>query len=420
MECKGWWIYGQDLVLVKSWISQESDSLDSLSIARRQQVMLTGELTRLVSFPTMLNFFDRVPAQAQFIVPIKINNRISGVLEFSYSLNDIYQKVLKSQKMVVVYILFYGGVLFIAGYYLLQRNIIKPARSLLLATENVSRGNLETRLPTAGPSEIAQLSAAYNRMVDALQQSQRETEKQIGILETTNRELQQTRDELIRSEKMASVGQLAAGLAHEVGNPLAALLGYLEHLKQGVNTFAERDIIERSIIEATRIDVLVRELLDFSRPVENLQVDSVEITSVLCSSIQLLKNQGIMSHIKIYNELPGGLPAIQINRNKLQQVFINLLLNAVQSCDQENKIILSAGNKSDIVWVGIRDTGFGISEANLTKIFDPFFTTKPPGKGTGLGLAISQRIVEEAGGTIEVESRLGEGSLFKIVFARVS
>ena len=416
INCQGWWHYDQNLGLVGSWFSPKSNNLTPLSIARRQQVKLTGELHRVVNFPTMLNLFNKVPAQVQFIVPIKRNNRFSGLLELSYSLNDIHLKLVKSQKIVIVYIFLYGFVLVLAGYYLLQRNIIKPARSLLQATEDVSHGNLETRLPIAGPTEIAQLSVAYNRMVDALQQSQRETKKQIEILETTNHELQQTRNELIRSEKMASVGQLAAGLAHEVGNPLAALIGYLELLKQRIKSSDEKDIVERSIVETNRIDFLVRELLDFSRPSETITLESIDVVSVLNSCIQLLKNQGAMPNIEIHNELPDSIPVIRIDRNKLQQVFINLLLNAVQSCEQGGKITLSAGDDTGSVWVGISDTGAGIAEADLSKIFDPFFTTKSPGEGTGLGLAICQRIVEEAGGKIEVESYLGEGSRFRVVF----
>ncbi|RLC07211.1 MAG: two-component sensor histidine kinase, partial [Deltaproteobacteria bacterium] len=215
-----------------------------------------------------------------------------------------------------------------------------------------------------------------------------------------------------------SVGQLAAGLAHELGNPLAALIGYLEFLKHKIESTTDKDIIERSLVETNRIDFLVRELLDFSRPAESVQIESVDMTDVLNSCVQLLRNQGVMADLDVINELPKVLSSIRIDPHKLQQVLINLLLNGVQACDHGGKIVLSGGEDSTFVWVGIRDTGSGISAADLDRIFDPFFTTKAPGDGTGLGLAICQRIVGEASGVIEVNSESGEGSLFRLIFKK--
>lgn len=418
LHCQGWWVYNQNLDLADSWFLSGKDQLSSLSAVRRHQVKLTGELTRTVDFPTFLNVFSAAPASVQFVVPVKKNNHFSGILEMSYSLNDIHLKLLTSQKIVVFYVFVYGLVLVSAGYYLLQRNIIKPARSLLKATMDVSRGNLETRLPSAGPAEIAQLSAAYNCMVEALQQSQAETKEHIATLEATNQELQQARDELIRSEKMASVGQLAAGLAHELGNPLAALIGYLELLKQRIENITEKDIVERSLVEATRIDFLVRELLDYSRPSVKSSVDVVDIVTVLNSSFQLLSHQGVFTGLEVRLQLPDSLPTINVNRNKLQQVFVNLLLNAAQACHGNGKVILTAGNDPSHVWAMIEDYGTGIADTDLVKIFDPFYTTKEPGHGTGLGLSICQRIMTEAGGKIEVKSSVGAGSQFKVVMQR--
>ncbi|MCD6581788.1 MAG: HAMP domain-containing protein [Desulfuromusa sp.] len=415
VTCDGWWIYDQNVDLVSSWVHVKREVV-RLSNARRQQVKFTGELQRIINFPTFLNVFVESNPTAHFILPLKVKNRFSGVLELHYSLNDIRLNLLKLQKIIVLYIFLYGAVLVLAGYYLLQRNIIKPARNLLKATEDVSHGNFETRLPLAGPTEISQLAIAYNQMVDSLQVSQGETEKHIASLEETNKKLQQTRAELIRSEKLASVGQLAAGLAHELGNPLSALIGYLELLKQKTELDPDKDIVERSLIETNRIDFLVRELLDFSRPAENSQIEAVNMALALNSAVQLLKNQGAMAGFDEINELSESLPSIRIDQHKLQQVLINLLLNAVQACDQHGEINLSSGDDNGSVWVGIKDNGCGIAAADLERIFDPFYTTKPPGEGTGLGLAMCQRIVEEAGGIIEVNSELGKGSFFRLVF----
>ncbi|MEA3362925.1 MAG: ATP-binding protein [Thermodesulfobacteriota bacterium] len=415
VNCDAWWFYDRNLDLIESHIVGQAAPF---SASRRQLAKLTGELQQKINFPALLNLFNKSDSIAHFIVPIKTGSRFSGLLELHFSLADIRTNLLKLRKILLIYVLLYGAILVLAGYYLLQRNIIKPARNLLKATEDVSRGNLETRLPTAGPTEISELAIAYNQMVDALQISRGETEQNILSLQKTNRTLQQTRDELIRSEKMASVGQLAAGLAHELGNPLSALIGYLELLKQRIEVTSDRDIVDRSLIETTRIDILVRELLDFSRPAENNQVESVDMVVALNSTVQLLQNQGAITDLKIINQLPDVLSPVRIDQNKLQQVFINLLLNAVQSCGQQGEINLLAGDDENSVWIGIKDNGGGIAAADLNRIFDPFFTTKSPGEGTGLGLAMCQRIVEEVGGRIEVESQLGEGSVFRVIFTK--
>ena len=416
VHCDAWWVYGRDLNLLGSYVVESNQPL---SASRRQMAKLTGELQQQINFVPLLNLLDRSDSSIHFIVPIRSESHFSGLLELHFSLADIRLTLLKSQQVLLIYVLLYGAVLVFAGYYLLQRNIIKPARNLLKATENVRHGNLETRLPIAGPTEISQLAVAYNQMVNSLQISRGETETYIASLEETNQKLQQTRDELIRSEKLASVGQLAAGLAHELGNPLAALIGYLEFLKHKIASTSDRDIIERSLVETNRINFLVGELLNFSRPAEGTQIEPVDISIVLNSSAQLLRNQGAMVNFEVNSEMLKALPSIRIDRHKLQQVFINLLLNAVQACDQQGKITLSSGVDDTSVWVGIGDTGCGIPAADLDRIFDPFYTTKAPGEGTGLGLAICQRIVEEAEGSIEVDSELGQGSFFRLVFRKI-
>ena len=415
IHCNGWWIYDRNLTAIDSY---SVGSVQPFSAAKLQMVKLSQKFQEKMVYSPLLNFFDSVVPSFHLVLPIGSKGHFGGLLEVNFSFSDIREKTLGLLKVLILYIVLYGIVLILTGYYLIHKNIIRPARNLLTATEAVSQGNLETRLPSAGPVEIAQLATAYNQMVDALRKSHGEKEQHIASLEETNHKLQQARDELIRSEKMASVGQLSAGLAHELGNPLAALIGYLELLKQTIESFDSRDIVDRSLVETNRIDFLVRELLDFSRPAENSQREPVDMARALNSAVQLLKNQGAMSSVEIINALPEFLPSIQIDRNKLQQVFINLLLNAVQACSRNGEISLSSGDDAGTVWVGIRDNGCGIPAVDLGRIFDPFYTTKPPGEGTGLGLAMCQRIVEEAGGVIEVDSELGKGSFFRIVFEK--
>ncbi len=414
VNCIAWWYYDRELNLVGAYSLGQADTY---SASQRQMVKLSGQMEQKIDFPMLLNYLDKSSPTARFVVPVKNKNRFVGLLELHFSLADIRHNLLKSQQLMGVYVLLYGIVLVLAGYYLLQRNIIRPARNLLNATEAVSRGDLETRLPLAGPTEIAKLAVAYNQMVEALQESRGETEQQIASLEETNNALQQTRNELIRSEKMASVGQLAAGLAHEVGNPLAALIGYLELLRQRIEGAPELDIIERSLAETNRIDFLVRELLDFARPVDSSTIETIDLIDELKSCVRLLSNQGSLGDIAIIDRLPDFTIMVRFNRQKLQQVLINLLLNAVQACDLRGQITLSAGDEVETGrWIEIKDNGCGIDQDHLCRIFEPFYTTKAPGQGTGLGLAICQRLVEEADGSIVVNSQVGEGSTFILRF----
>lgn len=409
--CNGWWLYDHRLTLIESF---SAAGREPLSAARRQQLQLTGEFERHMVFPALLNLFSHADAGIHFAVPVSGAQRFSGVLEAHFSLDDIRLQLIDSLQLLLVYVFLYGLVLIAAGYYLLQRNIIRPANRLLQATRDVGRGDLETRLPIAGPAELTQLAVAYNDMIHALKASKAETRSRIDELEQANHQLQQARDELIRSEKMASVGQLAAGLAHELGNPLAALIGYLELLK-GRLASQDKDIAERSLVEARRIDYLVRELLDFSRPGDKSSIERIDPVAELRTCVQLLCHQGTFGEILVRDLLPPQGGAVRINRQKLHQVYINLLINAVQACRGTGVIELCAGTGDARVWITISDNGCGIAAAAMTQIFDPFYTTKPPGEGTGLGLTICHRIIDEAGGQLEAESTPAQGSRFKVV-----
>jgi len=409
--CDGWWLFDQHLTLLESF---SAAGRQPLSAARRQQVRLTGEFERRVDFPTLLNRFTAGSAGVQLAFPLFADQRFAGVLEMHFSLDDIRLQLMDALQLLLIYVVLYGLVLIAAGYYLLQRNIIKPAKLLLRATQDVGRGDLNTRLPIGGPTELAQLATAYNEMVIALQKSQAQTHIHIDELQNTNRQLQQARDELIRSEKMASVGQLAAGLAHELGNPLAALIGYLELLKKRLHS-ADKDVAERALVEAARIDYLVRELLNFSRPADKISIDHVDPVAELRVCCDLLAHQGTFGQVRIVDMLPVDFAMVRINRQKLHQVFINLLINATHACGKKGVIELTAGTAQEALWLQIKDDGCGIAASDLTQIFDPFYTTKAPGEGTGLGLTICHRIADEAGGYLQVESCLHHGSSFRLV-----
>lgn len=349
--------------------------------------------------------------------PLRQRGKLVGVLQARFSLDEVASRVRSSLKILLLYVVLYGVVLFLFGLYLLNRNVVRPIGLLLATTRRVAEGDLDQQVSEAGPREIASLASSFNVMVSALRQSRQHSEDHICSLKRANEELKQTRSELLRSEKMASVGHLAAGMAHEVGNPLAAVVGYLALLKMELPAGRQREIAEHAAVEVERIDRLVRELLDYAKPGEE-KTEIFEPLTVLREALALLDHQGLFAGIKLTDGLPPQLPQVVMIRHRLLQVFVNLLVNARDALSAEGEIRLTGGATEDSVWLGFSDSGTGISPQDLSHIFDPFFTTKAPGKGCGLGLAVCYRVLEEAGGSIEVQSEVGQGSKFTVHMKR--
>ncbi len=316
--------------------------------------------------------------------------------------------------ILVAYILLFAIVIAVFGSLILRKLIIIPLRNLLKATEEISRGNLEARVPIISDDELAQLSQAFNRMAEEIQQKQKSLEQKLKELEQINQELRQTQDQLIFSEKMASVGKLSAGVAHEIGNPLSIIIGYLEFLSRSSNlNEQERESLKRAEEETRRINQIIKELLDYSRPLSQTY-EPVDINQVIDETLNLVKFQKGFDRIQTELKLEDSLPPVMGNRNQIKQVLINLLLNARDAMPEGGILTIRTTKENQHIQIEVIDSGVGISEQNLKKIFDPFFTTKEPGKGIGLGLSISLKLVETMGGKIEVESKPGQGSTFRL------
>jgi signal transduction histidine kinase len=312
----------------------------------------------------------------------------------------------------------YGAILSVFGIYLLGRNVVEPVRRLRAATAGVASGELLPIAVPRGPGEIAELAEDFNAMVAALSESRGETAAHIRSLEEANAALRQARDEVVRAEKLASVGHLAAGMAHEIGNPLAAVVGYLNLLKLDLADPSARDLLERSLFEAGRIDQLVRDLLDYAAPVRN-EVDPFDPVDVLREAVTLLQGQGVFEGRRLVDRLTPGLGEVRMERGRFLQVCVNLLLNGRDAVSEGGEIALESTAPGGMLQVSVADNGIGMDEATLQRIFEPFFTTKAPGRGRGLGLAVCQRLVEEAGGKLVASSTPGHGSRLTLDFARV-
>jgi two-component system NtrC family sensor kinase len=276
----------------------------------------------------------------------------------------------------------------------ISRSITKPVETLAEANEKVARGDRTVTVPVQGTGEVAILARSFNSMVETL----RTTEQQ-----------------LIQSEKLASVGQLAAGVAHEINNPLGTILLFSDIMRKELPADDPRgDDVRMIIDEATRCKTIVSDLLNFARQNEVL-AQTTDINALIAETVQEISIQSMFDHVEIVMGLDPALPSIQADPAQLREVFVNLMTNAAEAMvDGGSLTIITVSAQDEMIQISFRDTGFGIPEENLSKIFTPFFTTKPIGKGTGLGLAIVYGIIKMHRGQIYVESEEGGGSTFTI------
>ena len=394
--------------------------------------------------------------------PLWFRGKIAGGIQMEIPLGDVMAHLLESQRMILISIILDAIVLIVFGSFLLSRVLVTPLKELVQLTQKISEGDFSQKIEVTSKNEIGQLISSFNRMIERLKENQENLDTHLKSLESANKQLKQAQEELIRTEKLASIGRFAAGVAHEVGNPLGAILGYASILqKNGIDREESKDYLKRIEKEIERINRIVRELLEFSRP-STFEIRDVETNKVLENSISLLSYQKNFRNIQTQLNLQQNLPMVKGDESQLSQVFINIILNGIDAMPDggileiktEEHIVedlfpsrlevpyarrrrgdpsesdyfslrkpdllsslLTKFSKGDhLVKIRISDTGVGIKKEDLERIFDPFFTTKSPDKGTGLGLSISLRIVESMGGEIKVESEVGGGSAFELYF----
>ena len=389
-----------------------------------------------------------------------------GGIRANLPLDDLRETLFRSQSIVFLYVLLTAFLLIVVGGFLLSRVIINPLKKLVQMSEKIAEGDLESMSETSGGDEVGRVFSSFNHMASRLRESRAKMEEYIQSLERVNRDLRRAQDEIIRSEKLASIGRLAAGVAHEVGNPTGAIVGYLDLLaKGGLSPEEEGEVLKRAESEAERIRRIVRELLDFARPSPRLE-EAVEINEVINRALSLLFHQKkVWEQIRVEKEFQEELPRWKGDPHQLQQVMINLFLNAAdamaaggsQPGEREKKLRIATrtlppeevvefeeaaprrrkedspernyallrsrrdtpgsapGEVQAVLRVEVEDSGPGIPPEALGRIFEPFYSTKPPGEGTGLGLAICLRILESYGGRISVQSEKDKGTRFTVL-----
>lgn len=343
-----------------------------------------------------------------------------GALKVIFSLKEADQQIAQSKKMLITYILFDAAILILFGTWLLSRYLVKPVNKIIRLTEQIAKGELDATVHLTDRNEIGQLSASLCRMAERLNEEKQKVLEQIRSLEEKNRQLQQAQQEIIQSEKLASVGRLAAGVAHEIGNPIGIILGYIQLLlTHQVDEQEKTDCLQRMNAETERVNGIIRNLLDYAQPSAE-HAEALDLNRIIEETHALVSYQKNYQHIAVTFDLDQSIYPIMGDEKLLRQILINLTLNALDAMPQGGTLTYktAAEQISGKTYVSftLTDSGTGITPDNLGKIFDPFFTTKEPGKGTGLGLSNVQRIVDAMGGKIKVSSTPGNGTAFTVLF----
>ncbi len=337
-----------------------------------------------------------------------------GVLERAYA--SIRDRVIVSFFAIATL----GFLLIIGVTYVMISNITSPIGEMVAATRNITAGRLDREVRTGAPGELRLLADSFNTMLASLRQMKGDLEDWGRTLEEKVRErtdqVTAMQARVAQAERLASLGMLAAGVAHEVNNPLGGILALtaltLEDLPPD---HPDRHNLEVVLRQTERCRDIVKGLLDFSRQSE-VTMQRLDINVVLQDTLALIAQQSSFFNVRIDRHLGDDLPAVTGDRSQLQQVFLNILVNAVQAMEERGTIAISTVTSSEgrEVEIRIADTGCGITPDAIDRIFDPFFTTREGGRGTGLGLAIAYGIVTRHRGHIGVASTVGEGTTFTI------
>jgi two-component system NtrC family sensor kinase len=337
-----------------------------------------------------------------------------GVLEAGYA-------AVRNRVILSFFALATAGFLLIIGItYAMISNITRPIGEMVAATRNITAGRLDQEVRPGAQGELALLSDSFNTMLASLRQMRADLEEWGRTLEEKVRErteqVMEMQVRVAQSERLASLGMLAAGVAHEVNNPLGGILALTALTLEDLPAeHPDRHNLEVVVRQTERCRDIVKGLLEFSRQ-SDATLEELEVNAVIEQTLALVGQQASFLNVTVERHLAPGLPPVAADRSQLQQVILNILVNAVQAMGERGTLTLTTRGGADgrEVEIAIADTGCGIPPDVIDRIFDPFFTTKQGGQGTGLGLAIAYGIVTRHRGHISVQSEVGRGTTFTI------
>ena len=407
----------------------------------RDEHQKTAQVKKMItSYPPDVKVSAEVESSDSLVVKRSLFHTpvMNGEILLGFSTTEIT----KSKEQIRATSLFVSALVLIIGIIIgfwLARNISLPVLALRDAALKVGAGDRLQRVRKTTNDEIGELGEAFNKMVADLFKAEEELKKVNSNLAATNSELKKALDELhsaqsqlVQSEKMASLGQLTAGVAHEINNPINFVSANVNPLKRNLNDLIEalkksdypinddlnftieetRNLLKGIEEGSKRTAEIVKGLRNFSR-LDEEEMKKANINEGIESTLILVQNKLDQQNIKVIKSL-GKIPEIDCYPGQLNQVFMNLLTNAIDAVGKSGSIFITTSSENNGVKISIRDTGAGMSDDVKRKLFDPFFTTKEVGKGTGLGLSISYGIIEKHNGKIEVKSEVGKGTEFII------
>ncbi len=346
---------------------------------------------------------------------LRDGNRHLGTLWLRWDISALRNDFYSYQGLLFLYLMLFCVLILVVVMLFLESRMVRPINRLGDAIRELSVGDMVTSLAQeiTRHDQIGDLARTFLTMRDILQSQARERENHILELKNANLALERAQRELVQREKLATLGSLSAGVAHEVGNPLSAIMGYSDLLQSSPDiAVMDRDLAQRIHKETKRIDRIIRDLLDYARPVS--QDKPGDPVSSIKEALELLRLQKRFRQMKVDTVWHNPLPLVRLPESYLIQVLINLLLNAADACDGEGQIFIRVFPVDQLVVFEVADDGPGVPKDLRDQLFEPFFTTKDPGKGVGLGLALCRRLVTEAGGQIDVAEAAEGGALFTI------
>jgi two-component system NtrC family sensor kinase len=360
------------------------------------------------------------------------NIRIGSVTVI-FSLAEMNKKMMGLSRAVLLMSVVAFSIMSIFMIFMIERYILYPVKELVYATKRISKGDFDYRVRPVSNDEFRNLSDYFNTMAEKLKISRKEIEEYNRTLEAKvnerTAELMESKAQLLQSGKLAAIGQMAGGLAHEINNPISVILGFAQllakNVKEGEYNYIPLKSIER---EAFRCKSLVTDLLTFSRS-DKTKKECFSINEIIEHTVSLIEAQAKVMYINLEKDYGVNIPKLCGNKQQIQQILINLCNNAVDAMAKGGELLIRtrcidvpgiAGRQLEIT---IADTGEGIPENIQKHIFEPFFTTKEVGRGTGLGLSLCYGIVQKHGGTISFESPrkdVNKGTAFYVILPFVA
>ena len=402
---------------------ENCDTTDSALQEKLKQVAATG-----VAGSKTIDVAPNIPFLGRKLlitaIPVQMHG-IQGGMGAISSLQSVYDQIIQGRQIASIYIFINVIILTTIGWFRFIQIVVRPIEHLVKLTDTFQSVENNPFFADKEGDEFGQLSLALNKMIQRIDDDRRKLRDTVGSLEKANQQLRATQQKMVQTEKMAAIGRLAAGLAHEIGNPIGIVQGYLELLGQsGLSKEEQEQFSSRSLQELRRINRLIHQLLNFSRTRTD-NSGNTEIHPLLHELVDMLQAQKELAGLEFQFHLDAEHDRVKANSESLHQVFLNCLLNAIDAIKECNdtrqgKISLSTVNTTNdegrqFMQITIKDNGIGIKDTNKDSLFDPFFTTKEPGKGTGLGLSVSYALIEGVGGQIQIQGKEDEGATLCIL-----